>query len=59
MGAASLFAIARYRKVSVISILGISDELTSTHWQPFFHHEKHHQAKEKLIDAALETLMTS
>ncbi|MBI3018810.1 MAG: nucleoside phosphorylase [Deltaproteobacteria bacterium] len=58
MEAASLFAIAKFRKVPVISILGISDELTSTHWQPLFHHEKHHQAKEKLIDAALETLMT-
>ncbi len=56
MEAASLFAISKFRKVPLISILGISDELTSNHWQPFFHHKKHHQAKEKLIEAAIETL---
>ncbi|OGQ33534.1 MAG: hypothetical protein A3A72_08675 [Deltaproteobacteria bacterium RIFCSPLOWO2_01_FULL_38_9] len=56
MEAASLFAIAKHRKVSLVSILNISDELTGTHWKPNFHHKKHQQSKEKLIEAAIETL---
>ena len=59
MEAASLFSVAKFRKVKLASILNVSDELHGTHWQPKFHHKKHKVSKDKLIDAALEALAFS
>ena len=56
MEAAALFAVAKYRKVQLVSAFAISDSLSDLKWNPMFHHEKTAEGLKTLFDAAVTVL---
>jgi uridine phosphorylase len=56
MEAATLFAVAEFRKLQIGSILTISDSLADLKWQPEFHSERANIGLENLFKAAVGAL---
>lgn len=56
MEAAALYAVAKYKKVQLVSAFAISDSLSDLKWKPMFHHEKTTKGLETLFDASVTVL---
>ncbi|MBU1975262.1 MAG: nucleoside phosphorylase [Nanoarchaeota archaeon] len=59
MESSALFAVAKYRKVEIGSILTISDSLANLKWNPKSHSKKTAKSLEILFQVALDTLTNS
>jgi uridine phosphorylase len=56
MEAAALFAVARFRAVSIAACFSVSDTLAELAWRPEFHAETTKEGLESLVAAAVEAL---
>ncbi len=57
MECSALFAVARYRKIDVASVLIISDDVSKEEWEPGFKTKRFKYYRKKVLDAILEFTM--
>lgn len=57
MEAAALFAVGKYREVSVSSIFAISDILHEDGWHQRYHSDKKREGMKQIFDAALDAIL--
>lgn len=59
METSALYAVAQYRNVDVVSLLTVSDLLSTDEWQPNFHFQGVTHSLEYLLQAAIQILIRS
>ena len=57
MEAAGLFAVGKYRGVSVSSIFAISDLVTEDGWHQRYHSEEKQESMRQIFEAALDAIL--